>query len=149
MGLVMQTQKAPIEITRRFSCVSTTSHAKKITSDEIAQQVAEFEQRGGKISTIPTGINTLSYGQVVVSEEAHSMAIPRNSKKNKRTTTAPNSPFITVIEAAELAGLGKSTIAHMIKKGKLVAQKKEGCRAHFLKRVDVLALKKSLQKGNE
>lgn len=143
----MQTQQAPIEITRRFSCVSSTSHAKQITSDEIAQQIAESEKRSGKINVIPTSINTLNYGEVVVSEEAHGMAVLRNSKKNKKTTTAPNSPLITVIEAAELAGLGKSTIAHMITKGKLVAQKKEGSRAHFLKRTDVLTLKKSLQKG--
>lgn len=146
----MQLEKHPIEMVRRFTCINTSKPSdEELTSEQIALQIAEFEQRGGTIKIIPTGVNALANGVVIVSEEPHSMAVPRNSKRNNKTVTAANSPFITVQEAAQLSGKSASYINKCVTQGKLHASKQEGCRAFFLKRTELLAFINKSKKGDK
>jgi hypothetical protein len=137
----MQTRTAPLEIQRRFSCISTKkAEQNELTHDDITRQIAEFLKRGGNIKPIPTGVSATAPGQVLVGSEKQAMATPRPSKASKRTVSAPNSEFITIQEAADLTGRSGSNITKQIHLGVLTAKAMPGTRALFVSRQQVLAL---------
>lgn len=144
----MQVPALNSEITRRFHYTSPAKPAQeKLTSDKLAAQIAEFEKQGGSIKQIPTGVGAVSSGAVIVSEETHSMAVPRNSQRNAKTTTSSNNPNMTLREAAQYLGKSHNFVLNRIAKGTLKAKKISGCRAHFVSREEVAQLKQSL--GNK
>ena len=118
----MNAQIKTAEFERRFSCASDQKNDKpKTSSADIAQQIAEFQRKGGAIKEIPQGVGNLGAGIVIVGEAPESMGTPRPAKSARKTraNTADESPFINLKDAAKALGITPSSITRKIQKGDL------------------------------
>lgn len=151
----MQTQSAPIEITRRFSCVNT-SKEQRVKSETIAQQVAEYEARGGKITPVAIGVSALVPGELFVSSDKESIATPRLCKAAKKATKQRSvtpakaqriNGLMILGDAAKFMGVSTNTIGKWIEKQliEVVTQTGGNSRAKYVRKSDLTALKKSLE----
>lgn len=143
----MLKQITPVDFERPFTCIST-SNAKRTTSEEIAKQIAEFEQRGKTIMSVPTGIGALAAGAVIVSEEPDAMATPRPPKNPRkcRASTSDESPFVNLKEAAMILGCKPPAVTRKVSKGELIiAGISEGTGEKLVRRDSVIALKNAMQ----
>lgn len=140
----MQPQQTSVNFERQFSCISQ-SKEKHSNSKIIAEHIAEFEARGGKIQPIPTGLGTSKPGKVIVSEEPEAMGTPRPSKSPRKTRakTMDESPFVSLKEAAEILGCAPPAVTRRVNKGELlIAAISEGTGEKLVRRDAVLTLKK-------
>lgn len=151
----MQTQSAPIEFTRRFSCVNT-SKEQRIKSETIAQQIAEYEARGGKITPIAIGVSASAPGELFMSSDKESIATPRlcdaakkaTKKRNVAPTKAEKINGLMILgDAAKFMGVSTNTIGKWIEKQLIdvVTQTGGNSRAKYVRKSDLTALKKSFE----
>lgn len=146
----MHPHEKPAEFQRRFSRMDfRSSNVNKSHSEQIAEQIAEFERKGGTINTIPTGFGAHQAGQVVVSDEPDGMALPRPNKKQKKTALKPRSKpvfeagLICLSDAAKILGISANTAFYWAQQGKLkVVHSAQNSRAKLVRESDVRALKK-------
>ena len=158
----MQTYSTPSEFTRRFHCMNT-SDEQHVKSETIAQEVAEYQARGGKIHTIPMGVSALAPGELFVSTARESIATPRlceAAKKAKvhRKVPTPKAAKINGLmilrDAAMFMGVSANTIGRWIEKGHLevVSQTGGNSRAKYVRKKDLETVRKTLdeqQKAND
>jgi hypothetical protein len=115
MELTMQTHTTPAEIERRFSCTSTDTK-KRVTSETIAQEIAEFEARGGKIEPIATGVSAFTGCGLSASNTIESLGVP----VPKKPSTLPANPDeLNLTAAANLLGMTVGVITRWIEAGEL------------------------------
>ena len=132
----MQFQPAPEEITSSSHCASTANE-QRIQSQTIAQQIAEFEARGGKIKPIPFG----------VSGEADLQPIP---KKRQAALRAPCiAGHLILSEAAKRLGIANNTLSRWIREGAIavITSTTGNSRAKYIKESELIALKKSREES--
>lgn len=115
-------------------CHSSAKPCEKLSREEVEQQVAEFLQRGGKITQVPNGVATLSPGAVIVCDAT--IAVPR---PNYKCNT--NDDLLSLTEAAKLIKKSRSWLTRRVADGEITPvshDKKTSTK--LVKRCDVLAL---------
>lgn len=155
----MQTQQTSVNFERQFSCISQ-SKEKRSDSKTIAQQIAEFEARGGKITPIAIGVSACAPGEILVSDTMDSIATPRlsaagkkaaqnKSKKHRTPKPAPNIKGLVILQdAAKILGVSPHTVSTWIQKGALTIEPIQGgsTRAKYIKEASVIALKEKIER---
>lgn len=123
-------------------CHSSAKPSAKLTHEELEQQIAEFLQRGGKVSELPSG-QTLAPGAVIVGDDT--IGTPRPNYKCNN-----NPELMSLTEAAKLIRRSRSWLTHRVASGELIPvihHKKSSTK--LVKRADVIALSKKYKEQNK
>lgn len=135
----MQTHAQRPEFTHRLRSNNSERITNRNASNEIAQQIAEFERNGGSVKQIPAGISALMPGEIACGHGAEFMATPRKSQTAKkaakeRATLKKSYPnLVSLTEAANMLGISHNAARGWVKRGilKFTTQETESKREKY------------------
>lgn len=116
-----------------------------INSETIAQQIAEFQARGGKIQPISIGISASTDCKLAASNTTEKPNAPASTKN---CTLPKNTDEINLTAAAKLLGMSIGVVGRWANKGKLqILRTSTGrVREKFVSRAALEKLKSEMQK---
>jgi hypothetical protein len=136
----MQTHTTPAEITRRFSCIKA-SNEQRVKSETIAQQIAEYEARGGKIHVITSPQFSVQPKRISTGHD------PQFLNQTKNCVKPSSDGLVNLTKAAKVLNVHLTTVSWWVKQKKLevIETRKRG--EKMVRLSDASALKNARDKG--